>query len=204
MADHLRYRARPRYDPAVTRPGVSYRARVGGLAAGGVVVAHWLTYAVATPDQGERHDLLQATGHTAWPYVVALALGAFAAWTAGFVRAGLHGRPTPRLRATALRLAGLQAAGWLALEASERVLFGHGDGHWHLVALGLAVQLVVAVAGATLCRATARVLARIGTRPRSTRRRAFLPPLRTAPVPLASGVATGGRGLRGPPRPSTA
>lgn len=201
---HLHAPLRPQYDPVVARTEVSYRARVGGLAAAGLVAAHWLTYAAAAPGDADRHDLLHATGHAAWPYVVALAVGGFAAWVAGFVRAGLRGRPTPGLRATALRLAVVQSAAWLALEAGERVLFGHGDGHWHIVALGLGVQVVVAVAGAALCRVTGRVLALLGTRPRLPRRRTNFSPLRRAQVPPALGVSTGGRGLRGPPRASAA
>lgn len=184
---------------------MSYRARVGGPAAVGIVAAHWLTYVAAAPGPDARHAMLHSTGHKAWPYVVALALGAFAAWAARFVRTGLRGGATPSFRATAARLAVLQGAGWLALEASERVLFGHGDGHWHVVALGLAVQLVLAVVGAALCRVAARVLVALcGRRPAARLRAADARPLRRIDVPAASRPSAGGIGLRGPPRASTA
>lgn len=187
---------------AVTSSGVSYRARVGGLAAVGIVAAHWLTYLVAAPTHAERHAVLHATGHDAFPYVAALCFGAFAAWSAQFLTAGLRGQATPCFRTTATRLALLQGVGWLTLEAGERVILGHGDGHWHIVAIGLAVQVVVALVGAALSRAAARVLVALRARRRFPSRRAATRPVRVD-IPPARRLSTGATGLRGPPRTST-
>ncbi|HEX9969485.1 MAG TPA: hypothetical protein VGB03_05040, partial [Acidimicrobiales bacterium] len=179
-------------------------ARVGGLAAVGIVAAHWLTYVVVAPSHGERHALLDATGHDALPYVVAAAVGAFAAWAARFVVAGLRGRTAPSFGATAVRLAVLQGAGWLVLEAGERALLGHGDGHWHVVAVGLAVQLLLALAGAALCRVAADVLVSLRARRHTPRATTEARPPRRVDLPPAMRLTVGATGLRGPPRASTA
>ena len=145
------------------------RARlwVAGLAAGGVVVSHWLAYLLAVPDAHSRADILAATGHRYWIWVVAVAFGAFVAalscYTMGVLRAGSPGRGSYDAGGVTVRLIALHVPGLLLLESAERVL---SHGHVHVLSLlsepavvmGLVVQMLVALAGGMLVRLWARAV----------------------------------------------
>ena len=180
------------------------RLWLGGLAAGGVVLAHQLAYLTAAPHPHERAELMRAAGHRNWSLVVALATGLMVAGLAGFVRRGLGGGAVRAVgRGVASRLALLQGGAFLLLEATERSLAG-ADALSALgepvVLLGFLLQAVVALIGAGLVKLLARAIYLLST-PRTTRRR----PARRVSFPRPSVViprfcvCAGSGDLRGPP-----
>jgi hypothetical protein len=185
------------------------RFQLAGLSFGGVLVAHWLAYVLAAPDPHARLELLHRTGHSLWPFFVALSLGALMWGASGLVlglfRSDREGaRETASIAACSIRLVAMQATLFVVLEASERLLVEASvTGLWAepVVLIGLCLQIVVAVAGAGLVAALSVVAHRLrGRPPRRARAMAALgwdttvnrPPLR----PLAET-----RTARGPPFP---
>jgi hypothetical protein len=189
---------------------VSERMWLGGLAAAGVVVAHSLTYVFAAPDPHARQRLLDATGHRYFTWVTALALGALVAGLAGGtikrIRGNRHERSAVGTFAwAAAALVLLQVFGFIGLEAAERYVAGGAP--WQLfadpvVAIGCAIQVLVALVGALLLLALACGVDYIASlltavQPAAGRRiiawwaTSILPP---TPVPVAHG-----RPSRGPP-----
>jgi len=165
------------------------RWQVGGLAAGGVVATHLLTFLVAAPDAHHRAELLARTGHFSLTLVSAVALGAIVT---------LAVRLLP-MRRPALALMAVQSAGWLALESVERLSHHHADWELGLIALGVAVQAVLALVGALLLRAVRRVIAFITARRRPAPPTAA-PARRLAYRPLnRPALLAGAAGVRGPP-----
>jgi hypothetical protein len=134
------------------------RLWLGGLAAGGVVAAHGLAFLVVAPNATRRAELLEATGHGAWPLVVSLAMGALVAGLArvAICRSRPAGRPPRSLfRSTVGRLALLQVLGYVGLEGVER-LARHGTAELPgllgepVVLIGIALTAATAVIGALL------------------------------------------------------
>ena len=139
-------------------PSMRLRTRVwlGGLAAGGVVAAHVLAFLIVAPDPVRRAQLLEESGHGAWPLVVSLATGALVAGLAGFtVGRGRRPGPSPRslFAGAVVRLTVLQVVGFVGLEALERVAL-----HDAAELLGLLGEPVVLI-GVVLAAATAVVAA---------------------------------------------
>jgi hypothetical protein len=144
---------------------------MAGVAFAGVVAGHSLTYFAALPGGNERGAYLAATGHSYWRNALVLALllevlGLGVVAVRGF-RAGLRGTLPIRhsARQLALRLALIQVVAFGALEAGERLVSGAGvSGMFahHLFVVGIAVQLLVAVAGALLLRWLAAAARAIG------------------------------------------
>lgn len=175
---------------------------MGGIAAVGVLVTHWLTYRLALPDAEHRVDVLHHTGHVHLPVVSAIGLALFTVASLRIFILGAGGGRLPGFRSTAVRLAALQAAAWTALEVGERAIAGRLatlDDHALLV-VGLGVQVAVALLGALLLRLASKVLAALAARSAPVRRR---PPSVSLPaqsrrrhrvLPL-----TGAHALRGPP-----
>jgi uncharacterized membrane protein YraQ (UPF0718 family) len=135
------------------------RLLLGGLASAGVILAHALAFFFAAPEGHERAELLAATGHERWTLVVAVAMGLFVAGVAGAVLDVRRDSPSgyPSSGRSWFRvvpgLAGLQVAGFICLEVLERILSGHALDHLvtePAVALGVVLQLVVAVLGGLL------------------------------------------------------
>jgi hypothetical protein len=171
--------------------------RLVTLAAGvtGVVVAHVVGYALAFTDPSQRARVLHDTGHgyfsiAAWAALAAagLAMAIVAARGAAHDQDdGDDDRPmrlVPRLGV----LTAWQAVLFLAVEISERLAAGvplHEMARGHEVAIGLAVQVVVAAAIILVLGATAAVSARLAAalrhEPASTRRGTLSP----APPPAA-------------------
>jgi hypothetical protein len=146
-------------------------AWMAGVAFAGVVAGHSLTYLAALPGSNERGAYLAATGHSYWRNALVLALllevlGLGVVAMRGF-RAGLRGtlpieHSGPQL---AMRLAVIQVGAFGALEAGERLVSGAavaGMFSHHLFVLGIAIQLLVAVAGALLLRWLAAAAGAIG------------------------------------------
>src|SRR2546426_11245230 len=158
---------------------------VVGAALGGVVLGHWLSYLLAMPGAGIRGQVLAATGHAYWLTavkqavvlaVVSLAAIAMREFRLVRTRDLPEGTGPGRL---ALRLAGLQVLGFLALEVTERVVVGAPISSIlapHVLVLGLLVQVLLAASAALLlslfaraARTLARALARAPL-PRPVRR----------------------------------
>ena len=130
------------------------RLWLGGLAAGGVAVAHVLAFLLVAPDPARRAAMLEATGHGAWPLVVSLAVGGVVAGLAGFaVRRGREARTPlrPLFGGILVRLAVLQVVGFVVLETLERLAR-----HDAVEVLGLLSEPVVLI-GVVLAAATAAI-----------------------------------------------
>ena len=137
-----------------------------GVAGAGLLLGHWLAYAIATP--AATHDrVLDATGHGYLPYVTQVAMLAGALGLAGIFWSRLTHRGGGGSFA---RDAGLlliaQSDAYVTIEVGERLLSGaplvdltHGP----LLAVGLAVQAVVAIAGAGLVRLSERAAEVVAT-----------------------------------------
>jgi hypothetical protein len=191
----------------------SARWWLGGLAAGGVVASHWLAYSLAVPDPHLRHEVLAETGHGYWQYAVAVVLGLVVASLSGFAcqrvwpsRADSGDRGSPYY-GVAGRLIALQATGLLILEGAERALTGTeplGVFTEAPVIIGLAVQVLVALAAALLLVLFARAVDfvhRLVSRTCHRERPAPVQfPINLSVLPPRLRVATGGGTLRGPPR----
>jgi len=184
------------------------RLWLGGLAAAGVVVAHVVAFWLAAPNPVRREHLLETTGHGAWPIVVALTLGALVACMAGFAAGRLREErrapPAVLVRGIVTRLVILQVAGFVLLEAIERLAIGHDLTELlsePVMAIGLVAQVVVALAGAILLALFAHLVDRLAI---------LLHPIPRAPRVLLPGDAlnfsvprtrfeTGAAVPRGPP-----
>jgi hypothetical protein len=177
---------------------------------GGVVLGHWLSYLLAMPSPGIRGEVLAATGHAYWltavkqaVILVVVSLAAIAIRQVRLVRAqDQPERAGPG--GLALRLAGLQVLGFLALEVTERVAAGAPISSildHHVLVLGLLVQVVLAASAALLLSLFARAAGAIA---RTLVRAPFPPPARRAfprfPVAFPRPVlVTGSAGPRSPP-----
>ena len=184
----------------------SNRGAVFGVAAGGVLLGHWVTYALVSPGLGARRALLARTGHAylgvADQMALAFALVAFAA-----IFLGRLTRPDDRqVRTGALlvRLASFQLAAFAAMEVAERLSAGAPVGellHGPLLAIGFSAQVAVAALGALAIRWLLRaadlapaVASTMVTLPRPTFTRLPFPAL-IAPARVAVATVRG----RGPP-----
>lgn len=131
-----------------------------GIAAAGLLLGHWLAYALGSPQAHAREQLLNTTGHGYLPYAIQVAL---LAAVLGLVTAFLT-RRTDRstggsFAGDAARLAVVQTTAFAAMEIGERLLAGaslHDLTHGPLLVIGLCVQVAVALAGAGLLRLTER------------------------------------------------
>ena len=150
-------------------PPIRLRTRLwlGGLAAGGVAIAHVVAFLLAAPDPHRRELLLEATGHGTWPLIVSVAMGAAVAALARVGVSRLRDEPSSclvRYRATAGRLLVLQVIGFLLLEALERLATGHALAGFlfePVILIGVAAQVPVALAGAWLLVALVRLVDRL-------------------------------------------
>jgi hypothetical protein len=195
-------------------PRIRLRTRLwlGGLAAGGVAVAHILAFLLAAPDPLRREQLLDDTGHGAWPLLVTVSMGALVVALAGFAAGRLRDprqvRPARFYLGTARRLVVMQVVGFLLLEAGERLATGKGLAvlsglpFESVIAIGMVAQVLVALAGAMLLALLDRVVDGLVRLFRQTARapRSLVPrgvsDIQVSLVRIASGPAN----LRGPPR----
>ena len=171
----------------------------GGIA--GILGAHALGYFAVLPDGAHRHELLLRTGHGYWPHALALGLAALLIASLVALGAGFSGAVRPR-RTDAAALALIQVGGYVSLEAVERI--GAGPGATRLIvpllAVGIALQVVVAMFGAWVLRLLARAGARIASLLRTrTRDRRRSRALRPRPVAIPGSRVAGAVGGRAPP-----
>ena len=185
---------------------------VVGAAFGGVVLGHWVSYLLAMPSAGIRDEVLAATGHAYWltavKQAVVLAVVSLAAIAMREFRRVRARDPSEETGpgSLALRLAGLQVLGFLALEMTERVAAGAPVSSvlaHHVLVLGILVQVVLAASAALLLSLFARAagaFARALVRARFPRPSRWALPRFPAAV-LRPVLVTGSAGPRSPPSP---
>lgn len=141
-------------------------AALSALAAAGLLGAHVIDYVLIVPDPGHRHDLLLRTGHG---YLsVALAATVAAAVVALLTRtaAGLSETSRHSTLRDAVILATTQIGAFVSLEAIERLVSGvPADARlWRVIALGVALQAVIAVVTAFAMRVSERLASVMASR----------------------------------------
>jgi hypothetical protein len=173
----------------------------------GLLVGHALSYAFAVPDPYHRDLVLRDSGHGYLPGLTELAFVLVVGAVAGLVGSAATGRAArlPRLGNLAGPMVATQVVAFVGLEVAER-LVSHaslGDLIRHdLLAIGVATQVVVALAGAAvlawIARASGRVASMLRVPPGPAPRR---PILSLAPSVIApSGTASPAADpIRGPP-----
>ena len=142
------------------------RSGVLGVAAGGVLLGHWITYRLTSPHAHAREVLLAHTGHAYLGFVndlgIALTLAAVAAVVLGHLTD--RDQPPAGVGRWFLRLACFQVTAFLAMEVVERVSSGAPLAdlmHHGLLLTGIAVQVAVALAGALAVRWLLRAAGRL-------------------------------------------
>lgn len=180
-----------------------------GIACAGIALSHEFGYQVDNPGLAQRVHVLQETGHAYLPVFVTLALLAFVLGIVGFLAHRVVARTSDReprgaFFHTAVRLFGLQAAGFLLLEVGERYLSGGGVGLSDSPVIpALIVHLALALVGALLLKLLARAvdavmdaLVRVPLENSADDSTSWSTSSMIVPAPI---LLSGGLGLRGPP-----
>jgi hypothetical protein len=176
-----------------------------GVAVGGVLAGHWLTYQTVSPPSHAHETLLQDTGHAylgvANDLGLLVGLAAFAVIFLGrLTTAGTDTRPT-----ITRRIVGFQVGAFLTMEVLERITARvplTELAHHLLLPVGIALQIGVGL----LASAVIRWLLRLADRVASVIAMGAATPGRPAPVlalPSSAFFPTGrelfATGVRGPP-----
>jgi hypothetical protein len=173
------------------------------------VLGHALSYVLAMPDPHHRDLALRSTGHDSLPTAPEAVLMFLIAGVAALVVTAWSGAPGTsvlHLGPLARTLAIVQVVAFAGQEILERLVVGAPLGdlvHEHVLLIGTAVQVAVAVVGALTLRWLARQAERIASA--SFRTRAALPRhAATIPLPATSGrpsrrVTVSARSVRAPP-----
>jgi hypothetical protein len=188
------------------------RFPVFAAAAAGVLVGHWLTYALLLAEPARREAVLSSTGHGYLRVgsVTALVLILLALGSA--VMCALDARSDPagasraaRIRRLSPRLWILQGATFAGMEVVERLVAGASLGDallGRVLLVGLVVQALAAVVGALLLHALHRAaasLARLLGSHRTASAPRIIPSLAPCLNDPRSPLLAGAAGLRGPP-----
>jgi hypothetical protein len=151
------------------RRRIQTTALLGCFAAAGLVGAHVLAYRLALPDALVRSAVLRTTGHgylgpALVIATVAFVFGLIGSAAVGFSRGHRGGHPMPGWRYVAVRIAATQAGGFVLLEAAERIVAGRRPVAFDvaLVSIGIVVQIVLALAAATLLVVVGRAAGALG------------------------------------------
>ena len=176
-----------------------------GVAVGGVLAGHWLTYLAISPSVHERSVILHDTGHSYLNLVNDLALAAALVASAAIFLGRLTTPSTDDGMSVTQRIIVFQVSAFLGMEVLERVTAGAalaGLFQAHLLPLGIAAQ----IAGASLASAAIRWLLRLADRVASAIAMGAASRPRAVPAfALATGTfVPAGRwlfaaGVRGPP-----
>jgi hypothetical protein len=181
---------------------------LGGVAAGGVLASHWLGFRIAVPDHQHRGEVLQATGHQYFGYVIALVVGLLVAAVAAFVSQRVRSNRlemtgASMFRYALLRLLPLGVAAFIGLEASERFLFTqhHATALFEQapVLIGIALQALVAFIGALFIMLLSVVVDAFTSEPRTYGKPATGTAYFSIDRVLFSRSPLGGCGTRAPP-----
>jgi len=177
-----------------------------GVAVGGVLVGHWLTYLAIAPIAGTRATILHQTGHSYLGLANDLALvAALAAMASMFIAQLTRPAPEGQLLGITGRVIRFQVCAFVALEVLERVTAGSPLAELirsGILPIGIAAQIAIGfLAGFVirwLLRTADRVAAALG--------RAATPPRRDVPRPLLPRSVfipvdrqLSAAGVRGPP-----
>lgn len=179
-----------------------------GAAAAGLLLGHALAYLIAIPDPHQRAFALQRAGHAYLPALdQAVMMLAIAGMGAVVVRAFAPRAvgATERFGRLAAMLVVVQTSAFAGQEVLERLVSGAplGDlAHDHILAIGMLVQVGVAIVAAGVLRLLAQTSNRLAARSvigvRLPRRRTMLAPPFTEGRPHALQLATAGS-IRAPP-----
>jgi hypothetical protein len=181
------------------------RSAAFGVAAGGVLLGHWVTYTLTGLSGHGASGSMAHTGHgylsLANDFALTLALAGVALVFLG--RLTRVDDDAPGWRVTALRLAVFQIAAFGSMETLERLTAGAAmHDLLGLIPLGVVVQGALAVIGALLIawllRAAASVEAALGTAPPLRRPQAVSLPTIVSLRPRVR-YAVAADGIRGPP-----
>lgn len=147
--------------------GLRTRLGIGLLSVAGTAAGHYLTYLVAAPHDHSREELLAATGHAGEaPFVVFAIAALLAACVATLVTH--RDKASASLPRTVGTLLVLQLLAFVGLEAIERVGAGVDlvqAATEPVLWLGMATQLLVALAGGFIFRALRTAAAATTSRP---------------------------------------
>ena len=148
------------------------RARLLVVGAAGIVIAHAADYTFAFPDPARRTHELAATGHGYWPVAVVIALVCGVVALTMTVRRGWRGEGSAPLAITATQLAAGQVVLFAVVESVERLAVGgHPLPFLASVpfAVGLVLQVVVAVVAAVVLRGVEETVHRVAAALRRSR-----------------------------------
>lgn len=176
-----------------------------GVAVGGVLTGHWLTYLIVSPDAHARASMLRDSGHAylglANDAALVLALAAFASIFLGRLT---HRDLGPDARIVRW-VVGFQVAAFATMELLERISAGDPLSplvHGPVIPIGMAVQIAVGLFAAALIalllRAADRVASTLGVG-------AVVPPRPAVAFAILGRVVVPSRrelfagGVRGPP-----
>jgi len=185
---------------------------LAGVAIGGVLVGHWLAYVLAVPDPAVRAGILAASGHSYWvlavKFAVVLAMAGVGTLVLRHLSRNASGAEQPAREPLSLivaQLSALQMLAFTGMEFAERVAVGAPLGHMfhhRIFLIGLAIQILVASAGALILLWLDRAARRLS---RAIARSLPLRPAGSSILPASVstissvGLLMGGAGLRGPP-----
>ena len=177
-----------------------------GVAVGGVLAGHWVTYQVVSPGAYARTSLLRVTGHGylgfANDLALILALAAFATLFVGQLSAANGSGPAVGITR---RIMAFQISAFVLMEVLERVTAGAPLSELlrtGVLPVGVAMQAIVAVVAAASIRWMLRVADRVSA---MLSRPVVPPPVVDATHPIHPPVFVAARrhlsaaGVRGPP-----
>jgi hypothetical protein len=177
-----------------------------GVAVGGVLAGHWLTYLAVSPIAGSRAAILHQTGHAYLGMANDLALvAALAAMATIFIGQLSSPVPVGQIQGLTARVVRFQVSAFVLMEVLERATSGSPLGgllHTGILPLGLAAQVGIGYLAAHairwLLRTADRVTATLGRAADAPRRivRRALPP-EPVFVPVVHHLSAAG--VRGPP-----
>ncbi len=175
-----------------------------GVAVGGVLAAHWVTYVLVSPGGSTRTHLLQSSGHAYLGFAndagLVLALAAIASIFLGRLTGDAE-EPAGIAR----RLVMFQSSAFLTMELLERITAGDPLGplfHGWILPIGIVAQCVVALAGARLIRALLHAADRAGDllgNPHPVAPRGVVAAILHAEPLVPSRLMVAAVGVRGPP-----
>ena len=179
-----------------------------GVAVGGVLAGHWLTYLVVAPLAGSRATILHQTGHSYLGLANDLALVvALAAMASMFIAQLTSPVPTGSLLGVTGRVVRFQVCAFVAMEVLERVTAGSPLSELiraGILPIGIAAQITIGFLAAFairwLLRTADRVAAALG-RAAGSPRPDVPRPLLPEPVFVPIFRHLSAAGVRGPPSP---
>lgn len=177
-----------------------------GVAVGGVLVGHWLTYVAVAPAASARAAILHETGHTYLGTANDLALvAALAAMATMFIGQLTSPAPAEQLAGVTARVIRFQVSAFVILEVLERVTAGSPLAeliHTSVLPIGIAVQVGIGYLAALAIRWLLRTADRVAAAfacaavaPRQEVPRPLVP----VPVFVPAGRHLCAAGVRGPP-----